>query len=86
MTETIKAILKLMANQIDPKMKDYIDSHRETYSDILMSPIKIRKFCKKIFDEMDTDNSGLIEFSELETFMNLVTEPLGMNKHTPKDV
>ena len=39
-----------------------------------------------MFSEIDKDNSGHIDFSELNEFMEMISEPLGMKKHTPKDV
>ena len=35
---------------------------------------------------MDLDNSGFISFHELNTFIQLIAEPLGVPKQSPEEV
>ncbi len=40
----------------------------------------------KIFKEMDADGTGEIDFKELNDFIQMIAEPIGMDSHSTQDV
>lgn len=59
---------------------------KEQVQEILQDKTKLQKVCKAVFDSVDLDQSGFIDYKELEKTMAQLSESLGLPPVSEKDV
>ena len=58
----------------------------DSISTIINDETQFNEFSKKLFDSVDTDKSGEIDITELETLMNSIAKEMGCDSLSKEDI